>query len=199
MRLIKIAAGALSRGHSPAPRRLAFFSAALTLLTGVAALGVTASPALASLPVPTSNVQIQVSAASNNCLDLDAGHVYNYGPIQQYGCNNQDTYQHWNIVDLGNGTYQLQNIAQPGMCVDADAQQPNNNGSIIQWTCNSGDPYQQWVVTVQSVPRKTYLNFQNVGTGFCLDANAGQWGGAGSIIQWSCNLGDSWQLWVAHT
>lgn len=88
-----------------------------------------------------------------------------------------------------------------GTCLDADAQQQYNFGAIIQWNCSSGDLFQQWNVTAvgTSGGGQTLYSIKNVGSGFCLDNDAQQVYDGGSIIQWSCNWNDYYQLWtISH-
>jgi hypothetical protein len=84
-----------------------------------------------------------------DCLDANAGQVYDGGAIIQWGCNSNDPYQLWMFPGIGSSAFAMQNYGaliyqHAADCVDADAGQVYNGGAIIQWGCNTSDPFQQW-------------------------------------------------------
>jgi hypothetical protein len=94
----------------------------------------------------------------------------------------------------------LQNVGA-NTCLDANARQVSNGGGIVQWPCNSADPFQLWYITPSS---DGGLSIKNVGAsnastspanGDCLDANYWRRSGGDSIIQYSCDMGDTYQMW----
>lgn len=106
-----------------------------------------------------------------DCLDADAGQVYDGGEIIQMGCDTSDPYQLWLITNTapadGGGAWSYQNygaLLQQGAadCLDAHAGQAYDTGAIIQWGCNTSDAYQLW----QSAIGPNGQVLANIGTAF---------------------------------
>jgi hypothetical protein len=101
-----------------------------------------------------------------DCLDADAGQVYDGGAVTQWGCDASDPYQLWIFHFIGNSDFTLQNYGAliyqgAADCLDADAQQVYDGGAIIQWGCNTSDPYQQWQ---RMLGINEFAPIENIGT-----------------------------------
>jgi hypothetical protein len=89
--------------------------------------------------------------------------------------------------------------ASTAICLDANAQQAYDFGAVIQFQCNDSDNFQNWTTTEVGGADGGYLvRLQNNGTGYCLDADAGDIGDFGEVIQWQCSSSDNYQLWILH-
>jgi hypothetical protein len=90
-------------------------------------------------------------------------------------------------------------------CFTANPNEVYSGGQIFQLACNSDYSWQDWTTTyvastsdgrplyqVQNVGAMQYDN----GAADCLDANAYQVYDGGAIIQWACDAGDPYQLWI---
>jgi hypothetical protein len=185
-----------------AQRRLAVLAVAL------AAVG--AGLALSTSPAHASGVSI--------CLDANAQQVQNYGPVIQFQCNPNDSYQQWTALKFGHTSdgilVQLENVGAVDAqgnhyCLDANAQQIYNYGAVIQWECDSTDAFQLWNMIKVSPGHYEFQNWgalregqfqlggaRHNGASVCLDANAQNVGNYGGIIQYKCNSGDLYQQWT---
>jgi hypothetical protein len=156
-------------------------------------------PAMAHADFGTIHTLLR-NAGAGTCLDADAKGIPSGGAIVQFPCNPNDDFQLWNLVEVGGGQYMLQNVGA-GTCLDADARQVTSGGGIIQWPCNSADSFQLWYITPASNGGLSIKSFgaSNASTspanGDCLDANYYRRSGGDSIIQYGCDMGDTYQLW----
>jgi hypothetical protein len=89
-----------------------------------------------------------------DCLDADAGQVYNGGAIIQWGCNpSHDPYQLWLQEPAANGPGFLYlnygTLVNDGVsnCLDADGGAVGPGDPVFQWYCNPNDPFQVWTGT----------------------------------------------------
>jgi hypothetical protein len=178
-------------------RRLAVVcSAALTAGLAVATVtAVSAAPASAAI-------------SSGFCLDANAQETYNFGAISQWDCNQYDQYQSWSLSPMATSTpygttYMIfndgaYNLKHAEECLDANAQQVYDFGGIMQFACNYQDPYQQWILEGVGNGWYELMNYGDIlidGTAMCLDAVYGQQFTGGSIIQYACDINDSYQQW----
>lgn len=134
---------------------------------------------------------------AGTCLDADASNIGNAGKIFQWTCNASDNFQEWTVVDNIGSLPILRNVGS-GTCLDADGSKIGNAQPIFQWSCNSSDGSQQWWFNGSgklNTNGNAEAGLQNNHDGTCLDADGSAIGNAQPIFQWTCNSGDSFQLW----
>lgn len=182
-------------------RRLGILAAALAAALGFA---VTGAPAQASAAQSGATVGPQfigsafalVNRASGMCLEVAGGSLEDNAPLAQNDChpnnsNVTDPNQNWLPVSVGSGQVNLHNL-QSGQCLDFAAATVGH--TVKQHVCGS-DLFQKWRITVSEVPGFLRLvSAANGGNSLCLDNSGSSASGAISII-WTCETGNSNQLW----
>jgi len=146
------------------------------------------SPAQAADPGWYGPYEIMVLAGGSSlyCLDAEASHIQNGGPIQLYTCNGWAN-QQWYL----DGS-RLRNAANTDFCLDAEASHIVSGGPIQLFACGSGNN-QRWS-TVRTDSWALLRN--NANTSLCLDAEASHIQNGGPIQLFTC-LGGNNQLWRA--
>ena len=130
---------------------------------------------------------------SSKCLEIGGGSTANGVQAQQWTCVNFG-WQQWQLVDLYNGYYYLQNV-HTQKCLEIAAPHDNMNGRAAQqWTC---DPYtfewQQWQIVSIGFANQAYL--VNRYTGRCLEiAGTSSTSNGVKAQQWTCVSGAN-QRW----
>jgi len=142
------------------------------------AAGQSSSPSPGSQSPVSSNEAFAAyyyNEATGLALDSnEQGHVYTME--KNYG-----TYQSWGAIDLGDGTYYIQNV-KTGRCLDT------TNKNVYTLYC-VGSPEQRWRFKYTS----TATMLQNNKNGECLDSN---W--YGNVYTNPCNENNTYQLWQRH-
>jgi len=149
-------------------------------------LGITITPANAFGGQSLRTLQTGVG-----CLDSGGGGYTSSGyPIVRMnsGCNS-GSYQIWNWIRNGDGTYELQD-GHWGFCLDSG----QVDGTLFPCSDNE---YQRWQVTrVASVGGYDYYTLRNVyANNWCLDA--GQSKVPGHNMMFGCNQG-YWQMFARY-
>ena len=165
-----------------------------------AAGSVALAAVLASLAFSTGTAH----ASGGWCLDANAGPTSGPGSVIQWSCDADDPYQSWSFTDVAApGVPPFGIVVQirsngSGQCLDVDASHVQDFGNILQYNCNTSDPYQLWIPVAtdggSAIEYESYGPWLH-GQADCLDADAGDVGLDGKIIQWSCNTNDPYQQW----
>lgn len=155
----------------------------LAVVGALTVAAVAAQPAGPAAAAPLSGRQAVEHTAATKCIDLQNSSQANGAAVQQWDCfspsrNNQA----FNLVNLGNGYYQLK-FRHSGKCLDVINASTLNGTLIQQWTCIPGQHNQHFRF---DLVHGDYYEIIAEHSGKCLDViNALQANGT-RLQQWDC-------------
>lgn len=137
------------------------------------------------------------SSGGGTCLAADGSDTADGAPIWQWACNSSDPYQQWTVVSSVGALPILRNVGS-GTCLDWDGSKIGNAQPIFQWSCDAADGSQQfWFLGSgrMNTDGAAQALMQNDHDGTCVEADGSDHANGAPIWQWTCNGGDSLQMW----
>jgi hypothetical protein len=142
-------------------------------------------------PGPTSPPGTYVKLVNKNvakCVDVQQPNTSDGANVDLYTCNG-NTWQNWQLVDLGTGYYHV--VSQnSGKCLDVNGASTADGANVIQWACGSGTN-QQWQKVTTTAP---WFRLVARHSGKVLDVNGCGTADGTNIQQWTW-LNNNCQQW----
>jgi len=136
---------------------------------------------------PGSYVQL-INQNSNKCLDVQMPNTSDGANVDLWTCNG-NTWQKWQLVDLGTGYYKI--VSQnSGKCLDVTGNGTADGANVEQWACNGGTN-QQWKKTTTTSP---WFKLTARNSGKVLDVSGCGTADGTNVQQWT-DLNNTCQGW----
>jgi hypothetical protein len=134
---------------------------------------------------------------AGTCLAAVITQAKNGGAVEQQTCDSKLPRQQWTVLDtLGHMPVLRDNATK--LCLDIDPGQTSNGGKIYQWACDKSANGEQWDfggTAKLNANGDAEVGLRNDKDSKCLDVDSKDPKNGGPVFQWTCDSGDTYQLW----